>query len=74
MQPSSLVIRNLASARQALDLGNSLMCMSGVSHVNVDKAARMVTVEYDPQYTSEGALQEFIRGAGYTLNGDENAS
>lgn len=74
MQPASLVIRHLDSARQALDLGNSLTCMSGVMHVDVDQATQTVTVDYDPDYLSEGALREFIKGAGYAPKEDESAS
>jgi copper chaperone CopZ len=73
MQQSSLVIPHLDSTSQALDLGNSLMSISGISHVDVDTSTRTLTVDYDREYLSEESLKEFIKGAGYPSEGDESS-
>jgi copper chaperone CopZ len=74
MQRSTLVIPHLDTAGQALDLGNALMSISGIGHIEVDQATRTVTVDYDLEYLSEGVLKEFVKGAGYPSQGDESAS
>jgi copper chaperone CopZ len=73
MQQLSLVIPHLDTASQALDLSNTLMSISGISHVVVDRPTRTVTVDYEREYLSEGTLKEFVKGAGYPSEGDQNS-
>lgn len=72
MQRSRLVIPHLDTTAQALDLGNALMSISGISHVEVDEATRTLTVDYDLDHLSEGVLHEFVKGAGYPSQEDES--
>jgi copper chaperone CopZ len=71
MQRVNLVIPQLHTASQALDLSNSLMSISGISHVQVDESSHTLTAEYDEEYLSEESLKEFVKGAGYPSAGDE---
>jgi copper chaperone CopZ len=73
MQQSSLVIPHLETKGQAFDLTNSLLGVSGVGHVTVDESTQTLTVEYDPAYLSESSLKEFIKGAGYPSEGDDDS-
>jgi copper chaperone CopZ len=73
MQQSSLVIPQLETRAQAIDLTNSLLGVSGVGHVAVDESTRTLTVEYDPTHLSEAALKEFVKGAGYPSEGDDGS-
>jgi hypothetical protein len=72
MQQSNLVIPHLDTEEQVLDLSSSLMSISGISHVEIDRFTRTLTVDYDQDYLSEISLKEFVRGAGYPSEGDES--
>ncbi len=74
MPRSTLVIPQLDTIALAFDLGNSLMSISGISHVDVDETSCTVTVDYDSEYLSEGVFKDFVKGAGYPSQGDESPS
>ncbi len=74
MQQSSLVIPQLETTNWAIDLGNALIAVSGIGHIDINLATRTLTVEYDREHLSVEALKEFVKGAGYPSEGDESTS
>lgn len=55
----------LATSSEALDLSNVLNAMKGVASISTDLATRLITVEYDPAYTSMRTLAHGIECSGY---------
>lgn len=66
-----LVLTNFNTPNEALDLGSSLLGISGVGHVDVDPLGHTVSVDYDRAYLSEVNLRAIITGSGYLIEGDE---
>ncbi|MDQ2742011.1 MAG: heavy-metal-associated domain-containing protein [Chloroflexota bacterium] len=63
------VIPLLREERQILDLGNSLMAITGVGAISVDLPSHTVSIEYDPTYLSPTMMRACITGSGYPLAG-----
>ncbi|HEX6509130.1 MAG TPA: heavy-metal-associated domain-containing protein [Chloroflexota bacterium] len=67
-QRTEFEIPGLREERQAIDLGNSLMAVTGVSNVDFDEANHKVGVDYDSAYATIVMLEKAIEGSGYPLS------
>jgi hypothetical protein len=67
MQTVRFTIPSLDDPRNADDLINTLIGVSGVSHIAVDAASQTLSVEYDPDYLDARSLDFFINAAGYSV-------
>lgn len=65
MHRSNLHVPGLETEAHALDLGNALMSISGIAHIEVNGSARTVAVDHDLAFLSERTLLVFLKGAGY---------
>jgi hypothetical protein len=70
MRTAGISILALSDARHAQDLSNALIGISGIAHIDVDIAAHMLVVEYDPEHLDPGALTTFIKRAGYPIENE----
>ncbi|MGH2442687.1 MAG: heavy-metal-associated domain-containing protein [Chloroflexota bacterium] len=67
MQTAHYLIPLLSEPRQAIDLSNTINAFKGVNTVHIDLATRHVSVTFDSDYTSAGALGDFICRTGYPI-------
>lgn len=66
-QTVTFVVPGIASDRNAMDLANTLTSLNGVAHVAMDRAARSVSVRFDPDYANREIVEGTIEGSGYRV-------
>lgn len=60
-------VPSLDTDNETVDLGSSLLGLSGVEHVDMDDGAHTVTVLYDPDFADRETLSQIITHSGYPL-------
>lgn len=60
-----LTVPALDTVNATVDLGATLLGLSGVEHVDLDDNAHTVSVEYDPAFADDETISRVIVGSGY---------
>ena len=67
LQTVRFTIASLNNSRNADDLINALIGVSGISYIAVDAASQTLSVEYDPDYLDPSSLAFIINAVGYQV-------
>jgi copper chaperone CopZ len=73
METTVFTVAALVDQRHALDLGNSLLAISGLAHLDVDLTAHTISIQFDSAYVNRDMLQACIEGTGYPVTSGDAA-